>query len=82
MSVNLPLVLLGFVLADTTAAHWSLRKTGADSKLRGVHALDPEGVRLFDTLEKGLTVTGEAREFGFIRMEHAWRDCETTHGSR
>ena len=31
------------------------------------HVLDPEGVRLFDTLEKSLTITGAAREFGLIR---------------
>jgi lipopolysaccharide transport system ATP-binding protein len=37
------------------------------------HVLDPEGVRMFDTLEKSLTITGAAREFGFIRLAHRWR---------
>jgi lipopolysaccharide transport system ATP-binding protein len=37
------------------------------------HALDPEGVRMFDTLEKPLVVTGSARDFGLVRIEHRWR---------
>ena len=37
------------------------------------HVLDPEGMRLFDTLEKSLTITGAAREFGLIRLQHRWR---------
>jgi lipopolysaccharide transport system ATP-binding protein len=38
-----------------------------------VHALDPEGVRMFDTLEKPLVVTGSARELGLVRIAHRWR---------
>ncbi len=41
-----------------------------------VHALDPEGVRMFDTLEKTLVVNGAAREFGLVRIEHRWRGAE------
>ena len=37
-----------------------------------VHPLDPEGVRLFDTLERGLTIRGQSREFGLVRLNHAW----------
>jgi lipopolysaccharide transport system ATP-binding protein len=37
------------------------------------HALDPEGVRLFDHVERALVVTGDAREFGMVRLPHAWR---------
>ena len=37
-----------------------------------VHPLDPEGMRLFDTIERGLTVRGESREFGMVRLAHAW----------
>ena len=37
------------------------------------HALDPEGVRLFDHVERPLVVTGDAREFGMVRLPHAWR---------
>ena len=38
-----------------------------------VHVLDPEGVRMFDTVEKPLIVTGSSREFGLIRIAHRWR---------
>ena len=38
-----------------------------------VHVLDPEGVRMFDTLEKPLVVTGSSREFGLVRIAHRWR---------
>jgi hypothetical protein len=41
--------------------------------------LDPEGVRMFDTLEKPLVVTGVARELGLIRIEHRWRVADATH---
>ena len=40
-----------------------------------VHPLDPEGVRLFDTLERGLVVRGESREFGLVRLQHEWTGC-------
>lgn len=39
-----------------------------------VHPLDPEGVRLFDTIERGLTVRGASREFGMVRLAHKWRE--------
>jgi lipopolysaccharide transport system ATP-binding protein len=38
------------------------------------HALDPEGVRMFDTLEKPLVVTGTARELGIVRIDHQWNN--------
>lgn len=37
-----------------------------------IHVLDPEGVRLFDTHERGLTVRGDTREFGLVRLAHRW----------
>ena len=37
------------------------------------HALDPEGVRLFDQVEHTLTVTGATRELGFVRLPHRWQ---------
>jgi lipopolysaccharide transport system ATP-binding protein len=37
-----------------------------------VHPLDPEGVRLFDTVERGLIVRGASREFGLVRLAHRW----------
>jgi lipopolysaccharide transport system ATP-binding protein len=36
------------------------------------HALDPEGVRLFDTVIRDLRVRGESREFGMVRLPHEW----------
>ena len=40
------------------------------------HPLDPEGVRLFDTLERALTITGASREFGLVRLRHEWAGAE------
>ena len=37
-----------------------------------LHALDPEGLRLFDTVETEFVVTGETRDFGLVKMQHAW----------
>jgi lipopolysaccharide transport system ATP-binding protein len=36
------------------------------------HALDPEGVRLFDNVEMAFMVDGHTRELGLTRIEHAW----------
>ncbi len=36
------------------------------------HALDPEGLRLYDTVETGLTVRGATRDYGLVRLEHEW----------
>ena len=41
-------------------------------RIRG-HALDPEGLRLSDTVEYAFRVRGESRELGFIRLPHEWR---------
>ena len=40
------------------------------------HPLDPEAVRLFDTLARSVVVRGESREFGLVRLEHTWTDVE------
>jgi lipopolysaccharide transport system ATP-binding protein len=37
------------------------------------HPLDSEGVRLFDTIERPLTIRGNSREFGLVRLTHTWR---------
>ncbi|HRQ64838.1 MAG TPA: ABC transporter ATP-binding protein [Xanthomonadaceae bacterium] len=37
-----------------------------------VHPMDPEGIRLFETEERGITVRGESREFGMVRLPHQW----------
>lgn len=36
------------------------------------HALDPEGLRLFDTVEHEFTVRGQSRELGLVRLAHRW----------
>ena len=36
------------------------------------HALDPEGMRLFDTVERDLFVEGASRELGLMRIDHRW----------
>jgi lipopolysaccharide transport system ATP-binding protein len=41
-----------------------------------VHALDPEGVRLFDHVERALIVTGETREMGMVRLAHRWNEID------
>ena len=38
------------------------------------HALDPEGLRIFDTLERGFIVRGHSRELGVVRLAHRWVD--------
>ena len=38
------------------------------------HALDPEGVRLFDHVERSFVVTGASREMGFVRLPHRWHE--------
>jgi len=38
------------------------------------HVLDPEGLRLFDTLETEFVVTGETRDYGLVRLDHAWSE--------
>ncbi len=40
-----------------------------------VHSMDSEGVRAFDTVERALTIRGESREFGLVRLEHCWPDA-------
>lgn len=36
------------------------------------HALDPEGMRLFDTVEAQFQILGKTREFGFCQLKHQW----------
>ena len=36
------------------------------------HALDPEGMRLYDTVEREFTVLGDSREQGLVRLPHQW----------
>lgn len=36
------------------------------------HAMDPEGLRLFDHVERPFEIGGDSREFGFVALEHHW----------
>ena len=36
------------------------------------HAMDPEGLRVFDQVELPFAVSGESRELGLCRLEHQW----------
>ncbi|MGH8041696.1 MAG: ABC transporter ATP-binding protein [Rudaea sp.] len=44
------------------------------SYLLRAHAMDTEAMRLFDTLERGVTVRGKSREFGMVRLTHVWNE--------
>jgi lipopolysaccharide transport system ATP-binding protein len=37
-----------------------------------LHAMDPEGLRVFDTVERAFTVRGATREIGSVRLPHRW----------
>jgi lipopolysaccharide transport system ATP-binding protein len=41
-----------------------------------LHALDPECVRLFDTVERGFSIRGASRELGLVRIAHHWHPPE------
>lgn len=36
------------------------------------HALDPEGLRMFDTVTREVTVRGDTREMGYCHLTHHW----------
>lgn len=38
------------------------------------HAMDPEALRVLDSVEVPFTVTGGARELGLVRLAHTWLD--------
>ena len=40
------------------------------------HALDPEGLRLFDTVEEPFHVRGRTRDYGFVHLPHDWESRE------
>ena len=36
------------------------------------HAMDPEGLRLFDTVSTTLHISGQTRDYSLCRLEHEW----------
>jgi lipopolysaccharide transport system ATP-binding protein len=43
------------------------------------HALDPEGLRMCDTLEAQFVVSGDSRDYGLVRLEHRWEPGRDAH---
>ncbi|MBY6205954.1 ABC transporter ATP-binding protein [Halomonas denitrificans] len=41
------------------------------------HAMDPEGLRLQDTLEREFSVSGRSRSLGLVTLPHRWRTAES-----
>ena len=39
-----------------------------------LHAMEPESVRLYDTVERGLVIRGATREVGMVRLAHRWEE--------
>lgn len=48
-----------------------VRLQPGDYRLRA-HAMDPEALRVFDTVERTFSVSGASREFGLLRLPHRW----------
>ncbi len=44
-----------------------------------LHTLDPQGLRLFDTLEVEFVVRGETRDYGVVALSHQWRPGREPH---
>ncbi|MBL8299561.1 MAG: ABC transporter ATP-binding protein [Rhodanobacteraceae bacterium] len=47
-----------------------------------VHPLDSEGLRLFDTVERTLTIKGRSPEMGLVRLAHVWEHAAPLSRSR
>ena len=68
----------GVALKPTGDGHYAARLTfERPALLPGsysirAHALDPEGLRVCDSTEQRITVLGETRELGFVRLDHRW----------
>lgn len=66
------------VLQSDDAHHYQVRLEFMDLALLPgqyevrLHVLDPEAVRLFDTLQATLTVRGRSREIGAVHLPHRW----------
>src|SRR6056297_1945155 len=40
------------------------------------HAMDPEGLRVHDTVETEFTVRGRSRALGIVYLEHRWSSAD------
>ncbi len=70
--------IAGIALAADGDNHWRFALTFTDWRLLPggyrlrAHALDPEGLRLFDTVEREFMLGGATRELGLVRLPHRW----------
>jgi len=68
----------GAALNETAAGSFEFALTFSDWRLLPgayrlrAHALDPEGMRVYDTVERDFTVIGDSRELGLVRLPHRW----------
>ncbi len=68
----------GVAAGETAAGTFEFALTFADWRLLPgayrlrAHALDPEGMRVYDTVERDFTVGGDSRELGLVRLPHRW----------
>jgi lipopolysaccharide transport system ATP-binding protein len=37
------------------------------------HAMDPEGMRVYDTVEREFMIAGNSRALGFVKLPHQWK---------
>jgi len=63
---------LRIVAIDVAPISQAQREEYGIATFGGLEALDPEGVRLFDCVERTFVVTGTTREMGFVRLPHRW----------
>ena len=68
---NFTLHPVGGHLYGFTLRYPNLQLLPGRYQVRG-HAMDPEGLRLFDHVERVLDVQGESRELGVCRLQHEW----------
>lgn len=69
----------GAALNETATGSFEFALTFSDWRLLPgayrlrAHALDPEGMRVYDTVERDFAVGGDSRELGLVRLPHEWR---------
>jgi len=68
----------GVTVQETAAGAFEFALTFSDWRLLPgayrlrAHALDPEGMRVYDTVERDFTIGGDSRELGLVRLPHRW----------
>jgi lipopolysaccharide transport system ATP-binding protein len=68
----------GFQLRQTAPGRFEFSISFSDWRLLPggytlkAHAMDPEGMRLYDTVEREFMISGETRELGLVKLPHRW----------